>query len=61
VSVTITGLIPGGLLVPEGIIYPVVSVTITGLIPCGLLVPEGINYPVVSDSALTWFIRYIYY
>jgi hypothetical protein len=27
----------------------------------GLLVPEGIIHPVVSASALTWFIRYIYY
>ena len=27
----------------------------------GLLVPEGITRPVVSASALTWFIRYIYY
>jgi hypothetical protein len=26
-----------------------------------LLVPEGIIRPVVSASALTWFIRYIYY
>ena len=26
-----------------------------------LLVPEGIILPVVSTSALTWFIRYIYY
>jgi hypothetical protein len=29
--------------------------------PGGLLVPEGIIRPVVSVSALTWFIRYIYY
>jgi len=28
---------------------------------CGLLVPKGIISPVVSASALTWFIRYIYY
>ena len=27
----------------------------------GLLVPDGIIRPVVSASALTWFIRYIYY
>ena len=27
----------------------------------GVLVPEGIIRPVVSASALTWFIRYIYY
>jgi hypothetical protein len=27
----------------------------------GLLVPEGIIRPVISVSALTWFIRYIYY
>ena len=27
----------------------------------GLLVPDGIILPVVSASALTWFIRYIYY
>jgi hypothetical protein len=27
----------------------------------GLLVPLGIIHPVVSASALTWFIRYIYY
>jgi len=27
----------------------------------GLLVPEGIMHPVVSVSALTFFIRYIYY
>jgi hypothetical protein len=27
----------------------------------GILVPEGIIRPVVSASALTWFIRYIYY
>ena len=27
----------------------------------GLLVPEGIIHTVVSASALTWFIRYIYY
>jgi hypothetical protein len=27
----------------------------------GLLVPEGIIRPVVSVSALTWFIRYVYY
>ena len=26
-----------------------------------LLVHEGIIHPVVSASALTWFIRYIYY
>jgi len=26
----------------------------------GRLVPEGIIRPVVSDSALTWFIGYIY-
>jgi hypothetical protein len=27
----------------------------------GVLVPESIIRPVVSASALTWFIRYIYY
>ena len=27
----------------------------------GVLVPQGIIRPVVSASALTWFIRYIYY
>jgi hypothetical protein len=27
----------------------------------GILVPEGIIHPVVGVSALTWFIRYIYY
>ena len=27
----------------------------------GLLVPQGIIRPVVSASALTWFIRYIYF
>jgi len=27
----------------------------------GLLVLKGIIRPVVSDSALTWFIKYIYY
>jgi hypothetical protein len=26
-----------------------------------LLVPEGIIHPVITVSALTWFIRYIYY
>ena len=25
-----------------------------------MLVQEGIIHPIVSDSALTWFIRYIY-
>jgi hypothetical protein len=28
---------------------------------CALLVPEGIIRPVVSASALTWFIRYVYF
>jgi hypothetical protein len=42
---------PGGLLVPEGIIYPVVSVSITvSTSPVGLLVPESIICPVVSAS-----------
>jgi hypothetical protein len=27
----------------------------------GLLVPEAIIHPVANASALTWFIRYIYY
>ena len=27
----------------------------------GLLVPEGMIRPEVSASALTWFVRYIYY
>jgi hypothetical protein len=27
----------------------------------GVLIPEGIIRPVVNASALTWFIRYIYY
>ena len=42
----------GVLLVPEGVIRPVVSVSITGLIPLigGLLVPEGVIRPVVSVS-----------
>jgi hypothetical protein len=43
----------GGLLVPEGIIGPVVSESITGSIALatgGLLVPEGIIGPVVSVS-----------
>jgi len=40
----------------------VLFITITGSIPVGgLLVHEGIILPVVSASALTWFIRYIYY
>ena len=42
-----------------------VFITITQLKPLmvydGLLIPEGIIRPVVSVSALTWFIRYIYY
>ena len=53
----------GGLLVPEGIIRPVVSVSITGSIP--LLVdyqsPSVSSAPVVSVSTLTLLIRYIYY
>ena len=62
-----------GLLVPEGIIHPVVSVSVlTWFIRYprfyyyhwvdtsagGLLVPGGIIHPVVSVSVLTWFIRY---
>ena len=61
--ITITGsiaLATGGLLVPEGIIGPVVSASITGSIPLatgGLLVPEVIIGPVVSVLVLTWFIK----
>jgi hypothetical protein len=43
----------GGLLVPDGIIGPVVSVSITGSIALttyGLLVPEGTIGPLVSVS-----------
>ena len=54
--ITITGSITqatGGLLVPEGIIGPVVSVSITGSITLAtgeILVPKGIIGPVVSVS-----------
>jgi hypothetical protein len=62
----------GGLLVPDGIIHPVVSVSVlTWFIRylCfyyyhwiynsagGLFVPDGIIHPVVSVSVLTWFIN----
>jgi len=61
--ITITGsitLVTGELLVPEGIIGPVVSVSITGSITLatgGLLVPDGIIGPVFSVSVLTRFIK----
>jgi hypothetical protein len=38
-------------------IYVFITLTSAG----GLLIPEGVIRPVVSVSALTWFIRYIYY
>jgi len=38
------------------------SIIILGLISLLVdLVPEGTIRPVVSSSALTWFIRFIYY
>jgi hypothetical protein len=46
------------LLVPEAIIRPLL---IPEAIIRPLLVPEAIIRPVVRATALTWFIRYIYY
>ena len=54
----------GGLLVPEGIIRTVSTFYYYYCVDTsagGLLVPEGIIRTVISASALTRFLRYIYY